>query len=219
MRPTWISGRTMSDLLLELRDLAGRARTLEDRRRILAHGASFAAMTIRTRTELAEARHDHYRRTGRLPAGVLGGVGNAIHDVITMPAELVNGLWSSALEEEPGTAERILEANTRGLGPPKASFALACAGIGAVGCIDGLLADKHRAILEPIQRPRADDGRPEWVATGPGWARYLTACKTLWGWDSALGQWSEWLEDRAGEGRDIGHSSLLEHHPMRKGRR
>jgi hypothetical protein len=205
---------TYPQALQDVRAIAALTSSHSARRTILTRSTVFARLTVGRPVEYAERSFAGWMADGadirNVPTGRFPTRDRRFaRSVSQWPSALIEAVWADAARAD-GTAERALAAVTAELGPAKASFALACAGIGRIGCIDSRLEAKHAERLRPYANQRAT-GRFDWTATGPGWIRYVEACRALWpAWpdDTARGQWAEWLHDRAREGRTVDHRIL-----------
>lgn len=204
---------TKPQTLTELREGWANSPTLAHKRRLLIDGATFASFTIRTQTETAEtdfARWVSANRPNDL-TNVLSGHLRSSRAKRLLAVRALSIEDVATLEQVPTRQREELFANlVWGYGAAKASFALACAGIGREGCIDGLLARKHADKLAPLgwslsKAPSAVERK-----TAIGWALYWRAVDLIWPNtnDHAAAQWSEWLADRTNQNRDITHSLL-----------
>lgn len=183
----------------------------------IRRGIVFASFTIQTATELAERDYAKWIATSRprdvRDAGIprLAARRNrTIADIHAVPDRDLVALVHRA---EPDRIRYLVD-RVHGIGIAKASFALACSGIGITGCIDGRLIRKH---IDHVALRAAGyvNGRAPYAierGTDQGLRLYLTACAALWPdptGDTAIGQWREWLNDRANEGRTIDHALII----------
>lgn len=190
-----------------------KARNISQLRTLLEDGATFASFTIQQATERAEIEFDRWISAGR-PADVRTSGRQYLWQAANRRLASVRALTDAQVLELATVgsprAEQLFAQLTWGYGPAKASFALACAGFGRQGCIDGRLTQKHRTRLDALAH---NLGARDWqtgLTRNLRWDLYQVALKDLWpGDDSATGQWSEWLEDLAAERYRTDHAGAL----------
>lgn len=215
----------------ESADNATRAQRIRD-------AVVWAGFTVLQRTEAAETLFGAWLDMGRPTLG----------DMVKADVPLARSLFTSrnrrmqavaALDDATlleiasdartadGAAEARLADLIPGLSIVKASFSLASAGCGYLGCLDSRGIDDHAETLIDIfaQSMEAIDDALGSGITLENLARatmgkvmsrkgmrngsdYVNLCRTLWGDDSASGQWSEWLTAMADEGRPVDHACL-----------
>lgn len=184
----------------------------------------WARFTIQTRTDTAERLISAWIDDGRpltighLPGGAF--LARARQETIAAmygPDAISDDTLTAILAIAPrgdGAAETQLASIVPGIAIVKASFALASSGAGRLGCVDGLGADLHSAtILNHFPHASGDARKTLSNLTSRARARgdaaeYVFLARTLWGVDSAAGQWAEWLAARADEGRATSHDCL-----------
>lgn len=206
--------RAGTDTLVALRHLAATAVANSDidlLRSLLTRGATFASFTIRCQTPAAEQAYSAWQAAGE-PADLtqapglnryLIGARQATQDSLRA---LTDSQVLTIMTAPPVVAEQVLMDSTVGLLITKASFSLACSGVGQVACLDSRLRAEHYKELSTLGLKEngswpAVDNRKR--AQKDGWQAYLAGCQTLWPGttDTALAQWQEWLEGLATDAR------------------
>ena len=184
--------------LASLRARAKQAQTTTERRAMLLDGIAFARFTIQERTDRAERIFEEWKLQGRptdlsaMPKGLkpqyVGQATTCLADAVNLTDDQVETLW----DYTPHESEAYLGKLIRGLGCPKTSFALACAGIGRRGCIDSHIVRNHPEIDHLLSKAaRRDRASRDWTPK-----RYVAAVELIWGTgDTASAQWSEWLNN------------------------
>ena len=167
---------------------------------LIVRAATFATMTIRTRTKLAEERFAKFlslRDKGYSVWFALSQIkglmatqkGTIIQLHLLSDADIMSIINAPYPEKQLGSL-------IKGLGCAKTSFSLACAGFGKQGCIDvhherqyrGIVKDEHGAIIsEPVWNNALRRGNFD---------AYYTLTSAIWGkFDSAIFQWQDWLDN------------------------
>ncbi len=190
------------------REAAARARTWQQKKQRLVDGGVFARLTIQEQTPTAEFRFGLWKALGRpdtfdiLPSKpqYLGQANGCLQDLMSLTKEEVNLLW----DLPQWAAESFVVKRIHGLGWPKASFMLACSGIGYTGCIDSHIVKANFVTIEDLlsSKAREEQASRDWTAK-----RYQAAVERLWGrGDSAARQWSWWLREAR---PDVDHDVLI----------
>jgi hypothetical protein len=129
-------------------------------------------------------------RTIKNITGLLTSQKDTIEYILTLTYDNWYGILSSPFPEL-DFALRV-----KGLGITKASFALACAGFGRLGCIDSRIQNQYRDLLTPII---GKNGKRVQGKTVKAYNTYLVALKALYPTvtddDYATAQWEQWLEE------------------------
>lgn len=171
--------------------------SVEERRVQFETGAAFASFSIMTPTEDAERLLRRWVEAG-CPVS-LEGLSEQLratreHRLVSVRALLDSQIAFLGMTQSPNT-ERIFAQLTWGYGPTKASFAMACAGIGYLPCIDRRLQAKYAIPDRDLEK----------------WPSYLDWCERLYPgvWDKASAGANEWLTDLARDRYATQHELLL----------
>lgn len=160
-------------------------------------GAAFASFSIMTTTEEAERLLRRWIAAGR-PTSLVGLTdqlrATREHRLVSVAALADAQIAFFGMTSSPNT-ERIFAQLTWGYGPTKASFAMACAGLGYLPCIDRRLQRKYAIPDKDLER----------------WPTYLDWCERLYPKieDKASAGAYEWLDDLARERYSTQHELLL----------
>ncbi|MGH8304505.1 MAG: hypothetical protein ACRETG_02730 [Steroidobacteraceae bacterium] len=164
---------------------------------MIEDGAAFASFSIMTPTETAERLFRRWIEAGR-PV-ILTGITKQLS--VTRERRLLSVTLLSDMQVEflscmrSPNLDRIFAQWTWGYGPAKASFAMACAGIGQLPCLDRRLMKKHDIPEHDLER----------------WPGYLDWCERLYPGidDKASAGAREWLIDPSAERYETDHDVLL----------
>lgn len=198
--------RRRADVALAADDLAALKQLVQD-------GATFAAFTIQNRTDNAERAFTAWKTAGRpQDAGEVDDVrrlnywNQAVKRVASVMA-LDTADIAAITAAEPRHAEELFASLTWGFGPAKASFALACAGIGRQACLDVHMLRRNESIARSVPgfvrdlESKTEFGQKD--STKQRFARYWSLLDGIVdhgtlaayaGMDACRAQWADWLD-------------------------